>query len=88
MFVASLMLNKLSSRFIDNFSNDRTSKVVENFNNQLKRVHKSSLRPSNWGGFSFTPFYFEFWEGHESRINKREAYELQNGNWIHSILQA
>ena len=61
----------------------------------LQKNYELSLKNSNltecpeyWGGYSFTPYYFEFWEGHESRINKREAYELQNGNWIHSILQA
>ena len=61
----------------------------------LQKNYEISLKNSNltecpeyWGGYSFIPYYFEFWEGHKSRINKREAYELQNGNWIHSILQA
>ena len=27
--------------------------------------------------------YFEFWEGHDSRLNRRETYELQNDEWIH-----
>tara|TARA_B100000131_G_scaffold323092_1_gene379773 strand:- start:5795 stop:6391 length:597 start_codon:yes stop_codon:yes gene_type:complete len=44
--------------------------------------------PEYWGGYSFTPYYFEFWEGHESRLNKRETYELNNGKWIHGFLQA
>lgn len=44
--------------------------------------------PDYWGGYAFTPFYFEFWEGHDSRINKRETYELQNDKWIHGFLQA
>ena len=44
--------------------------------------------PDYWGGFSFVPYHFEFWEGHKSRLNKREVYELQNGEWIHSFLQA
>ncbi len=44
--------------------------------------------PEYWGGYSFTPYYFEFWVGHESRLNKRETYELNNGKWIHGFLQA
>ena len=47
-----------------------------------------NICPDYWGGFSFTPFYFEFWEGHESRLNKREVYELIDDKWIHSFLQA
>ena len=45
------------------------------------------VRPDFWGGFSFTPYYFEFWEGHESRLNKRNAYEMNNNTWEHSTLQ-
>ena len=44
--------------------------------------------PDYWGGYSFIPFYFEFWEGHESRLNKGEVYELKDDKWIHSFLQA
>ena len=43
--------------------------------------------PDYWGGFKFSPYYFEFWEGHETRINKRNVYELINGNWRNYILQ-
>jgi len=43
--------------------------------------------PEYWGGFSFTPYSFEFWEGNDSRLNKREAYSLINGIWSESILQ-
>ena len=44
--------------------------------------------PDYWGGFSFIPFYFEFWEGHESRLNKRETYEYKNDEWVHGFLQS
>ncbi len=44
--------------------------------------------PDYWGGFSFTPFYFEFWEGHDSRLNRREVYNLKDDKWIQSFLQA
>lgn len=45
-------------------------------------------RPIYWGGYSFTPYYFEFWEGHESRINKRTVYSYDKKNeWSEKILQ-
>ena len=44
-------------------------------------------RPSYWGGFSFIPFYFEFWQGQEFRLNKREVYEEISGDWIKYTLQ-
>ena len=43
--------------------------------------------PEHWGGYSFIPYYFEFWEGHESRLNKRNVYEMKSNEWEHSILQ-
>ncbi len=57
--------------------------------NYLKSLEDSNLNqcPEYWGGFAFIPYYFEFWEGHESRINKRDVYEINNKNWIHSVLQ-
>ena len=35
--------------------------------------------PNDWGGFLFKPYYFEFWKGHESRLNERDVYEIKNG---------
>ncbi len=60
--------------------------VYENYNNSLKN---DSLKdcPEYWGGYSFVPYYFEFWEGHKSRLNKREVYEMKNGDWGYGILQ-
>ena len=43
--------------------------------------------PEYWGGYSFTPYYFEFWKGHESRINKREVFDQIDGVWKQSFLQ-
>ena len=43
-------------------------------------------RPSYWGGYSFTPYYFEFWKGHKSRINKREIYKREGDEWMKSFL--
>ena len=43
--------------------------------------------PNYWGGFAFIPYYFEFWRGHESRINKRDVYQFNGNTWDHEIIQ-
>ena len=60
--------------------------VKKNYNKSFKNDDLKEC-PEFWGGFSFTPYYFEFWEGHESRLNKREAYKKSDGSWEHFILQ-
>ena len=60
--------------------------VKENYNSALKNNDLQRC-PEYWGGYSFTPYYFEFWEGHESRINKREAFIKIDGVWNKSFLQ-
>ena len=69
------------------------SKPIESYS-QVKRNYKQYLEtadlkkcPEYWGGFSFIPYYFEFWEGHQSRLNKRDVYVLKEDNWIHEILE-
>ena len=59
----------------------------------VKNMYKHTLssrdlnnRPTYWGGYSFIPYYFEFWKGHESRINKREIYKNEGNEWIKSFL--
>ena len=61
-------------------------RIVKNYN---KAYHEMDLTicPDYWGGFIFTPYYFEFWEGHESRINKREIFKKIDGLWKQSYLQ-
>ena len=60
--------------------------AIENYN---KSLNSDDLKkcPEYWGGYSFTPYYFEFWEGHESRLNKREVFEKTDGGWRHSFVQ-
>ena len=60
--------------------------VVKNYNETYKGKDLSEC-PEYWGGFSFTPYYFEFWEGNENRLNKRESFALSNKEWTYSILQ-
>ena len=57
--------------------------------NYFKTLSSNNLRkcPEYWGGYYFVPYYFEFWEGHKSRLNKRDAYELIKENWNHFVLQ-
>jgi len=60
--------------------------VKENYNKSLKNDDLKKC-PDYWGGFSFAPYYFEFWEGHESRLNKREVFNKIDGNWKQLFLQ-
>jgi pyridoxamine 5'-phosphate oxidase len=77
----ALAISSEQSNVIDSYK-----AVQENYEISLKNSSLSEC-PKYWGGFSFIPYYFEFWEGHEKRLNKREAYEEQNGKWIHNFLQ-
>ena len=77
----ALAISSNQSKPIDSFM-----KVKENYNKALKNDDLKQC-PEFWGGYSFTPYYFEFWEGHESRLNKREAYEKKDDSWKHLILQ-
>jgi pyridoxamine 5'-phosphate oxidase len=62
------------------------TQVKENYNKSLKNNDLKKC-PEFWGGYSFTPYYFEFWEGNQSRINKREVYKKNDDNWMHLTLQ-
>ena len=62
------------------------SQVKENYNKSLESDNLKKC-PEYWGGYSFVPYYFEFWTGHESRINKREVFDKIDGIWNHSFLQ-
>jgi len=77
----AIAISSDQSRLIDSYES-----VIKNYE---KSIEFSDLNkcPNYWGGYRFTPYYFEFWEGHKSRLNKRDAYK-QNGNaWDHFILQ-
>ena len=77
----ALAISSNQSQSIDSYS-----QVKENYNKSLKNDDLKKC-PNFWGGYSFTPYYFEFWEGHESRLNKREVFEKNDDSWKHLILQ-
>tara|TARA_S200000501_G_C20799968_1_gene733554 strand:- start:107 stop:703 length:597 start_codon:yes stop_codon:yes gene_type:complete len=77
----ALAISSNQSKPIDSYD-----QVKENYSKSLKNDDLKKC-PDFWGGYSFTPYYFEFWEGHESRLNKREAFEKNDDSWKHFILQ-
>ena len=77
----ALAISSNQSKQIDSYN-----QVKQNYNKSFKNDDLKKC-PEFWGGYSFTPYYFEFWQGHESRINKREVYEKSDDSWKHFILQ-
>lgn len=60
--------------------------IIKNYEFALNNINLEN-RPNYWGGYFFTPYYFEFWQGNENRINKREVYELFEYSWKNKIIQ-
>lgn len=61
--------------------------IISKYKDALEKKDGLDIRPDYWGGYSFIPHYFEFWQGHEFRINKREAYIKENTRWSKNILE-
>ena len=77
----ALAISSNQSKLIDSYN-----QVKENYNRSLESDDLKKC-PEYWGGYSFVPYYFEFWEGHESRINKREVFNKINSSWKQLYLQ-
>ena len=77
----ALAISSSQSKPIDSYS-----QVKENYNKSLKADDLKKC-PEFWGGYSFIPYYFEFWEGHESRLNRRDVYQIKENKWEHLIIQ-
>jgi pyridoxamine 5'-phosphate oxidase len=60
--------------------------IIKKYNSQLIKPN-NNIRPSYWGGYSFTPYEIEFWEGNEFRLNKRNLYKKDMNKWNHYILE-
>ena len=69
------------------------SKKIASYKDVVKKYNEVFLKddlskcPSYWGGYSFSPYYFEFWDGHKSRVNKRYVYELVKNKWVEYYLE-
>ena len=77
----ALAISSNQSEKIDSYQD-----VIKNFDNTLEKSQLTEC-PDHWGGYSFTPYYFEFWEGHGSRLNKREVFEISEEGWTSYIIQ-
>ncbi len=78
----ALAIISRQSKTLDSYNN-----FVDKYNRILEQNKGLDKRPDYWGGFSFIPNYFEFWEGNKNRLNKREIYILENGLWERAYLQ-
>ena len=77
-----LAISSNQSKKIDTYED-----FLDIFKHASKEMSDTTKRPDHWGGYSFRPYYFEFWQGHSKRINKREGYILKGDNWENFYLQ-
>jgi pyridoxamine-phosphate oxidase len=77
----ALAISSNQSKLIDSYD-----QVKENYDKSIKNDDLKKC-PEFWGGYAFTPYYFEFWEGHELRLNKRVVYKKSLHSWKYFILQ-
>lgn len=78
----ALAISSNQSKKIDSYDD-----VISKYKKTLNNAELLKKRPSNWGGYEFIPYYFEFWEGNESRINKRKVYEKKANKWSTFFLE-
>ena len=78
----ALAISSNQSQAIDSFD-----EVTKNFNKTLELMTSETPRPDFWGGYSFIPYYFEFWQGHENRLNKRHVFKQEDDQWTEQLLQ-
>ena len=77
----ALAISSKQSQKIDSYDS-----VMQIYNDTKKDADLEKC-PDYWGGFVFRPYYFEFWEGHDSRLNRRMVFELNNNQWNNFFLQ-
>lgn len=78
----ALAISSYQSRKIKSFD-----EVLNKYKKTFKEKDLKSC-PEYWGGYSIAPYQFEFWEGHRSRLNKRELFSFdKNKKWEKTILE-
>ncbi len=77
----ALAISSNQSEKIESYQN-----IISNYEKVLKTDNLKKC-PDYWGGYFFKPYFFEFWEGHDSRINKRRCFEWKKSEWISFYLE-
>lgn len=77
----ALAYSSKQSKMINSFE-----KVKEKYSDTLVNSDLSK-RPEYWGGYKILPNRFEFWQGQENRLNKRELYILKGNNFHKYFLE-
>ena len=70
----ALAISSFQSKPISSFQ-----EVKDKYQNILKHSDVGKC-PDYWGGYSFKPYVFEFWEGNKFRLNKRNLYSKEGIN--------
>lgn len=46
-----------------------------------QHAEKDIPKPTEWGGYILQPSYFEFWQGHSSRLHDRIVFKKDQDTW-------
>lgn len=57
--------------------------LLEKIRAELESKHEGQPvpLPEDWGGYSLTPSYVEFWQGRLDRMHDRVVYQKDDGSW-------
>jgi pyridoxamine 5'-phosphate oxidase len=78
----ALAISSYQSRVTSSYN-----EVEDSYLKTLSKINDQTERPDYWGGFTFIPYYFEFWQGHDNRLNKRNVFKQEGDEWIEQLLQ-
>ena len=77
----AIAISSNQSKTINSFES-----IKKNYDMALASKNVTSC-PDYWGGYSFVPYYFEFWKGHKYRLNERKVFKMNKNTWVKSIIQ-